>query len=193
MKEATEEKDLSTKVQAEEAELDPLLEALEQKEQKPSLSSGTANQSYERSLKIMEINNASYEIRLPLRTVEVSCHTKPEARKRHSRSHLYSHNASSNFHDDELQNKDSKISHDRHNSTDSEDNNTNNGENGSTSIQPTKINKKCRYGSNCYKLAKGTYPYRHPEVVAHVAQIDDNNNGYTFDGYTYYDYSEREQ
>ena len=99
MIEATEEKDLSTKIQAEEAELDLLLEALEQKEQKPSISSGTANQSYERSLKIMELNNASYKIRLPLRTVEVTCHTKPEARKRHSRSNLYSHNASSNFQD----------------------------------------------------------------------------------------------
>ena len=95
--------------------------------------------------------------------------------------------------DNDSEIKNSKISHDRHNSTDSDDNNTNNGENGSTSIQPTKINKKCRYGSNCYKLAKGTCPYRHPEVVAHVAQIDDDNNGYTFDGYTYYDFSEREQ
>ena len=78
-------------------------------------------------------------------------------------------------------------------STNSDVNNTNDGDNGSTSIQPIKINKKCRFGSNCYKLAKGTCPYRHLEVVAHVAQTDDDNDGYTFDGYTYYNYKEREQ
>ena len=52
------------------------------------------NHSSQATLKI-----CSYKIRLPLRTVEVTCHTKPEARKRHSRSNLYSHNASSNFQD----------------------------------------------------------------------------------------------
>ena len=63
MKEATEEKDLSTKIQAEEAELDLLLEALEAKEEKPSVPSGTSNQSYERSLKIMELNDALKSVR----------------------------------------------------------------------------------------------------------------------------------
>ena len=49
------------------------------------------NHSSQATLKI-----CNYKIRLPLRTVEVTCHTKTEARKRHSRSNLYSHNASSN-------------------------------------------------------------------------------------------------
>ena len=57
--EASEDKDLSEKIEAEEAELDLLLTALEKKEQKPSISSNeTANQSYERSVKIMELNDA---------------------------------------------------------------------------------------------------------------------------------------
>ena len=63
MKEATEDKDLSEKIQAEEAELDLLLEASEEKEQKPALPNGTANQSYERSLKIMELNDALKSVR----------------------------------------------------------------------------------------------------------------------------------
>ena len=63
MKQATEEKDLSTLIQAEEAELDLLLEALEKKEEKPALPSGTTNQSYERSLKIMELNDALKSVR----------------------------------------------------------------------------------------------------------------------------------
>ena len=188
MKEATEEKDLSTKIQAEEAELDLLLEALEQKEQKPSLSSGTANQSYERSLKKLYDHGVRHDRGVrPDDDVE-AVHYGGNG----NFNGKYGNQTNCRI-DNDSENENSKISHDRHNSTDSDDNNTNNGENGSTSIQPTKINKKCRYGSNCYKFAKGTCPYRHPEVVAHVAQIDDNNNGYTFDGYTYYDYSEREQ
>ena len=56
--EVIEDKDLSAKIEAEEAELDLLLDALEKKEQKPMISNGTGGQSYERSLKIVELNNA---------------------------------------------------------------------------------------------------------------------------------------
>lgn len=56
--EVTEDKDLSVKIQAEEAELDLLLEALEKKEQKPIVPNETANQSYARATKIMEVDAA---------------------------------------------------------------------------------------------------------------------------------------